>query len=74
MRFIPFGVPKFEDLGLPEVIGRLAREERGIVLVTGTTGVGKSTKLASMLDLVNRTSPKHIVTIKDPIQFLHREP
>lgn len=73
MRFIPFGVPKFEDLGLPEVIGTLAREERGIILVTGTTGSGKSTTLASMLDLVNRTVPKHIVTIEDPIEFLHRD-
>ena len=71
MRFIPFGVPKFEDLNLPEVIGRLAREERGIILVTGTTGSGKSTTLASMLNLVNRTMAKHIVTIEDPIEFLH---
>jgi twitching motility protein PilT len=73
MRLIPFGVPKFEDLGLPEVISRLAREERGIVLVTGTTGSGKSTTLASMLDLVNRSAQKHIVTIEDPIEFLHRD-
>jgi twitching motility protein PilT len=73
MRFIPFGVPRFEDLGLPGVIGTLAREERGIILVTGTTGSGKSTTLASMLDLVNRTVPKHIVTIEDPIVFLHRD-
>jgi twitching motility protein PilT len=73
MRFIPFGVPRFEDLGLPKVIGTLAREERGIILVTGTTGSGKSTTLASMLDLVNRTVPKHIVTIEDPIAFLHRD-
>ncbi|MDP9486706.1 MAG: type IV pilus twitching motility protein PilT [Actinomycetota bacterium] len=71
MRFVPFGVPKLEDLGLPEVVGRLAREERGMVLVTGTTGSGKSTTLASMIDLVNRTVPKHIVTIEDPIEFLH---
>jgi twitching motility protein PilT len=73
MRFIPFGVPKFEDLNLPEVIGRLAQEERGIVLVTGTTGSGKSTTLASMIDLVNRSMHKHIVTIEDPIEFLHRD-
>jgi len=71
MRFIPFGVPRFEELKLPEVIGKLAREERGIILVTGTTGSGKSTTLASMLNLVNRTMPKHIVTIEDPIEFLH---
>ncbi len=73
MRFIPFGVPKFEDLNLPEVIGKLAREERGIILVTGTTGSGKSTTLASMINLVNCTSSKHIVTIEDPIEFLHRD-
>lgn len=73
MRFIPFGVPKFEELDLPETIARLAKEERGIVLVTGTTGSGKSTTLASMLDLVNRTMQKHIVTIEDPIEFLHRD-
>ena len=73
MRFVPFGVPRFEDLGLPEVIGRLAREERAIILVAGTTGSGTSTTLASMLDLVNRTGSKHIVTIEDPIEFLHRD-
>jgi twitching motility protein PilT len=73
MRFIPFGVPRLEDLNLPEVIGRLAGEERGIILVTGTTGSGKSTTLASMVDLVNRSAPKHIVTIEDPIEFLHRD-
>jgi twitching motility protein PilT len=73
MRFIPFGVPKFEDLGLPEVIARLAQEERGIILVTGTTGSGKSTTLASMIDLVNHSMHKHIVTIEDPIEFLHRD-
>lgn len=73
MRFIPFSVPKFEELDLPEVISRLAQEERGIVLVTGTTGSGKSTTLASMLDLVNRSTQKHIVTIEDPIEFLHRD-
>jgi twitching motility protein PilT len=73
MRFIPFGIPKFEDLGLPEAIKRLAFEERGIILVTGTTGSGKSTTLASMLNLVNRSMSKHIVTIEDPIEFLHRD-
>lgn len=59
MRFIPFGAPKFEDLNLPEVIGRLAKEERGIILVTGTTGSGKSTTLASMINLVNRSAEAH---------------
>ena len=73
MRFIPFGVPKLEDLHLPEVVARLAQEERGIILVTGTTGSGKSTTLAAMLDLVNHSLSKHIVTIEDPIEFLHRD-
>ncbi|HSL01861.1 MAG TPA: PilT/PilU family type 4a pilus ATPase [Rubrobacteraceae bacterium] len=73
MRFIPFDVPRLEELNLPDVTGRLAREERGIVLVTGTTGSGKSTTLASMIDLVNRSAHKHIVTIEDPIEFLHRD-
>lgn len=73
MRFIPFGVPKFEDLNLPGAIATLAKEERGIILVTGTTGSGKSTTLASMINLVNRTVPKHIMTIEDPIEFLHRD-
>ncbi|MDQ3943532.1 MAG: PilT/PilU family type 4a pilus ATPase [Actinomycetota bacterium] len=73
MRFIPLGVPRFEELNLPEVIARLAQEERGIVLVTGTTGSGKSTTLASMIDLVNHSVRKHIITIEDPIEFLHRD-
>jgi twitching motility protein PilT len=69
MRFIPFGVPGLGDLDLPPAIADLAREERGIILVTGTTGSGKSTTLAAMLDMVNRTMPKHIVTIEDPVEF-----
>ncbi|QYJ14407.1 Type IV pilus retraction ATPase PilT2 [Rubrobacter xylanophilus DSM 9941] len=73
MRFVPFEVPRFEELGLPEVVGRLAREERGIVLVTGTTGSGKSTTLAAMIDLINRSEARHIVTVEDPIEFLHRD-
>jgi twitching motility protein PilT len=73
MRFVPVGVPKFEELGLPEAVGTLAREERGIILVTGTTGSGKLTSFAAMIDLVNRSMPKHIVTVEDPIEFLHRD-
>ena len=73
MRLIPLGVPRLEDLGLPEAVARLAEEERGIVLVVGTTGSGKSTTLASMIDKVNRSMRKHIVTIEDPIEFLHRD-
>src|SRR5918998_434306 len=62
-----------EGLGLPEVVTTLAQEERGIILLTGTTGSGKSTTLAAMLDHMNRTMAKHIVTIEDPIEFLHRD-
>ena len=73
MRFIPFGVPRLDELGLPDAIGDLAREERGIILVTGTTGSGKSTTLAAMINQMNRTVPRHIVTIEDPIEYLHRD-
>jgi twitching motility protein PilT len=73
MRYIPFGVPRLEDLNVPGVVSQLAREERGVILVTGTTGSGKSTTLASMLDLVNHSESKHIVTIEDPIEYLHRD-
>ncbi len=73
MRYIPLGVPAFEELNLPEVIRTFAFEERGIILLTGTTGSGKSTTLASMIDLVNHSMSKHIVTIEDPIEYLHRD-
>jgi twitching motility protein PilT len=73
MRYIPLGIPHFEELGLPEAIRTLAVEERGIILVAGTTGSGKSTTLASMIDLVNHSMHKHIVTIEDPIEFLHKD-
>jgi twitching motility protein PilT len=73
MRYIQLGVPPFDELGLPEVVRTLAFEERGIILLTGTTGSGKSTTLASMIDLVNHSMHKHIVTIEDPIEYLHRD-
>ena len=73
MRAIPMAIRSVGDLGLPEVVTRLAEEERGIILLTGTTGSGKSTTLAAMLDHMNRTMAKHIVTIEDPIEFLHRD-
>lgn len=63
----------FEALGLPEVVGRLANEHRGLVLVTGPTGSGKTTTLAAMIDHINRTREVHIVTIEDPIEVLHRD-
>ncbi len=73
MRAIPVVIKSVDELGLPEVVTRLAEEERGILLLTGTTGSGKSTTLAAMLDHMNRSMAKHIVTIEDPIEFLHRD-
>jgi twitching motility protein PilT len=72
-RAIPANIRTIEDLDLPPVIQELASEPRGIVLVTGTTGSGKSTTLAAMIDHINSTMSKHIVTIEDPIEFLHQD-
>jgi twitching motility protein PilT len=71
LRVIPKEVPRFEQLGLPEGIRKLAEEHRGLVLVTGATGSGKTTTLAAMIDYINRTRQSHIVTIEDPIEILH---
>ena len=71
MRTIPSKKPRFEDLGLPPVLARLAGERRGLVLVTGITGSGKSTTLAAMIDHMNRHRNDHILTIEDPIEFTH---
>ncbi len=73
LRTVPASVPALEDLGLPAVVARLADEERGIVLVTGATGSGKSTTLAAMIDRINRVSSKHVVTVEDPIEVLHSD-
>jgi twitching motility protein PilT len=73
LRAIPFQVRTIDDLGLPEVVRRLAEEPRGIVLLTGTTGSGKSTTLAAMIDHINSTRARHIVTMEDPIEYLHRD-
>ncbi|HTU79338.1 MAG TPA: type IV pilus twitching motility protein PilT [Solirubrobacteraceae bacterium] len=70
-RAIPHHISTIEDLSLPDVVRELAEEERGIVLLTGTTGSGKSTTLAAMIDHMNHTMSKHIVTIEDPIEFVH---
>jgi twitching motility protein PilT len=70
-RVIPSQIPTFEQLHLPAGIERLAEEHRGLILVTGPTGSGKTTSLASMLDHINRTRRHHIVTIEDPIEILH---
>src|SRR4051794_24170710 len=71
MRAIPVNIKSVDELLLPPVITKLAEQERGIILLTGTTGSGKSTTLAAMIDHMNRTMKKHIVTIEDPIEFLH---
>jgi twitching motility protein PilT len=70
-RAIPFDIRSVDDLGLPSVVTKLAEEQRGIILVTGTTGSGKSTTLAAMIDHINRTRTDHIVTLEDPIEYLH---
>jgi twitching motility protein PilT len=72
-RAIPDEIPGFADLHLPAGVARLAQEQRGLVLVTGATGSGKTTTLAAMLDEINRTRRQHIVTIEDPIEVLHKD-
>ncbi len=71
MRVIPPGVPSIAQMGLPEVLYQVAKEKNGIVLVTGPTGCGKSTTLAAILDEINETQAFHVVTIEDPIEYLH---
>jgi twitching motility protein PilT len=71
IRTIPFKIKTFKELGLPEVASDLCRKPRGLVLVTGPTGSGKSTTLASMIDKINNDREEHIVTIEDPIEYLH---
>jgi twitching motility protein PilT len=73
LRIIPVGIRTLDELGLPPVLKRIALEERGLVLVTGTTGSGKSTTLAAMIDHVNAMRSAHIMTIEDPIEYLHRD-
>ncbi|MFH1784714.1 MAG: type IV pilus twitching motility protein PilT [bacterium] len=73
LRMIPFSVPKFGELNLPDVLSKIAEQPRGLVLVTGTTGSGKSTTLAAMLDYINSNQKKHIITVEDPIEFLHKD-
>jgi len=71
MRLIPFKVPTFEQLGLPEIMKSVVQRSRGLILVTGPTGSGKSTTLASMVDFLNQSFPYHILTIEDPVEFTH---
>jgi twitching motility protein PilT len=72
-RVIPFSIRTVAELGLPAVISELADEERGLILLTGTTGSGKSTTLAAIIDHINETKSRHIVTIEDPIEYLHTD-
>ena len=72
-RAIPFGIPSMDSLNLPPVLKKIAVEERGLILVTGTTGSGKSTTLASMIDYINEHRTCNIITIEDPVEYLHRD-
>ncbi|MEO8449214.1 MAG: type IV pilus twitching motility protein PilT, partial [Gemmatimonadota bacterium] len=72
LRMIPFSVRTFDELGLPPVVAKLAERPRGLVLVTGPTGSGKSTTLAAMIDKINKERQGHIITVEDPIEFIHR--
>jgi twitching motility protein PilT len=72
IRQIPFSVKTFQELGLPQVVAQLADKPRGLVLVTGPTGSGKSTTLAAMIDKINKELKGHIITVEDPIEFIHR--
>src|SRR5947208_5644540 len=73
LRIIPMTIRTVDELGLPEVLKKIAEEERGLVLVTGTTGSGKSTTLAALIDYINKTRSAHVMTVEDPIEFLHRD-
>jgi twitching motility protein PilT len=72
-RAIPFGIPSIDSLNLPPVLKKLAMEERGLILVTGTTGSGKSTTLASMIDYINDNRTCNVITVEDPVEYLHKD-
>ncbi len=72
-RIIPVKIPTFEELHLPQVVRDFAQKERGLILVTGVTGSGKSTTLAALINSINLTQKKHIITIEDPIEFVHKD-
>jgi len=72
LRVIPFDIPGFQELRLPPAVSKIANEERGLVLVTGATGMGKSTTIACMLEHINRNKKRHVLTIEDPVEFLHQ--
>ncbi|OGX38320.1 MAG: type IV pili twitching motility protein PilT [Omnitrophica WOR_2 bacterium RIFCSPHIGHO2_02_FULL_68_15] len=72
LRLVPSRIPSLNELGLPPIVAELARKPNGLVLVTGPTGVGKTTTMAAMLDLINHEQSAHIIVIEDPIEYLHR--
>lgn len=72
MRSLPFNIPEPEDLGIPAEVVEMTTRKRGLILVTGPTGSGKSTTLASLIHVINRNYPYHIITLEDPIEYLHR--
>ena len=72
-RVIPIQIPSFEELHLPDILRKFTEHERGLVLVTGVTGSGKSTTLATLIDEINRKKKKHIITIEDPVEFVHKD-
>ena len=73
MRSIPFDVPSFQTLNMPQVLGQIATAERGMILVTGVTGSGKSSTMAALVNHINQNQHKHILTLENPIEFLHRD-
>jgi len=73
VRALPFGIRNFNELNLPPVLEKISQEERGLVIVTGTTSSGKSTTLAAMIDLINATRSKHIISIEDPLEYVHED-
>ncbi|MEQ9619748.1 MAG: type IV pilus twitching motility protein PilT [Deltaproteobacteria bacterium] len=73
IRAIPINILNFETLNLPSVMEKIANEERGLVIVTGTTGSGKSTTLAAVVDYINRNKPRHIITVEDPLEYTHQD-
>ena len=72
LRVIPQTVRGLEELGVPQVLSTLCREKNGLILVTGPTGSGKTTTLAAMLDYINRSRKGHILTVEDPVEFIHQ--
>ncbi len=73
IRSIPFNILDFESLHLPPVMEKIANEERGLIIVTGTTGSGKSTTLASIVNYINKTKSRHIITVEDPLEYMHED-